>query len=66
MHSDDGLTWSSLHDMFCRKSQCGEQLHHYLQYYLSHGRCRRDLGVDVEAFQKVFYGLEHIHKSIKV
>jgi hypothetical protein len=40
----------------------GEQLHEYLDNHLSHGDGRRHLGIDVEAVQKVFDGLEQINQ----
>jgi hypothetical protein len=55
-----------LPDMFCHEREGGEYLHQYLHDYLSHGRCRRDLSVNVETLRKVFYRLEQIHESIQV
>jgi hypothetical protein len=52
--------------VFCREREGGEWLHHYLHDYLGQGRCRRDLGVNVETFQKVFYRLEQIYESAYV
>jgi hypothetical protein len=50
---EDGLTWLSLFNLFCHQRKSGEQLHEYLGNYLSHSVCRRNLGIDVEAIQKV-------------
>ena len=64
--SEDGLTWSPLPNLFCHECEGGEKLHHYLHDYLSHSRCRRDFGVNVEAFQEVLYGLEQFDDNIQV
>jgi hypothetical protein len=50
----DGLTWFSLLDFLGHQRKCGEKLHEYLDNYLGHGDSGRDLGIDVEAVQKLF------------
>jgi hypothetical protein len=56
--AEDGLTWFSLFNLFGRQRERGEQLDEYLDKYLIHSVCRRDLGIDVEALQKVIDRLE--------
>ena len=51
----DGLTCFSLLDLFGHQREGREELYKYLYNHLSHGNSRGDLGIDVEAIQKVFY-----------
>jgi len=55
-----------LPDLFGRECEGGEQLHQYLHNNLSHSFHRRDIGVDVEALQDVFYGFEQLDNRIQV
>jgi len=41
-----------------------EQLHEYLDNHLGHSDCGRDLGINVEAMEEVFYRLEQIGQYI--
>ena len=56
--------WSSLFNLFGRKREGGEQLHQYFDRHLSHGDCMRNLGIDLEAIQKMFDRLELINEGI--
>jgi hypothetical protein len=56
--SEEALTWLSLLDEFGRKPKDGKQLHDGLHDDLRHDGCERDLGTDVEVFQKGFNQLE--------
>jgi len=56
----------ALFDLFGHEGEGGEQLHQYLHDYLSHSFRRRDLGVNFEALQEAFYGLEQFDDSVQV
>jgi hypothetical protein len=50
--------------MFCRKAKGREYFDENLDDYLSHRRVGWDLGVDIEATEKVFDGFEEIDKGV--
>jgi hypothetical protein len=62
--AENGLTWFSLLDLFCHQRERGEQLHEYLDNHLSHSDRKADVGIDVEAIEKVFNRLEQISHCI--
>ena len=62
--TEDGLTWFPLRNLFGRQRKGGEQLHKNLDNHLIQGVCRFDLGIDVEAIQKVFDRLKQINQCI--
>ena len=68
MHSltNDRLTEFSPSYLFRRQRECGEQLHKYLGNHAVHCVRTRDLGIDLEAIEKVSNRLKQIFQSIVV
>jgi hypothetical protein len=64
--TNDRLTESSPFYLFGRQREYGEQLHKYLDNHAVHSVRRRDLGIDLEAIEKVSNRLEQISQSIVV
>ena len=62
--TEDGLTGFSSLDLCSSQREGREKFHKYLDNHLSHGNRRRDLGIDVEATQKVFDRLQQIDQGI--
>jgi hypothetical protein len=50
--------------LFGQQRKGREQLHKYLDNYLGHSGRRRDLGIDIEALQKMFDQLEQVNQRI--
>ena len=61
---EDRLTRFPLLDPFGHQREGGEQFDEYLCIHLSHSDRKRDLGIDVEVFQKVFDRVEKIDQCI--
>jgi hypothetical protein len=62
--TEDGLTRFSLFNLCGSQREGREKLHEYLDNHLSHSNCRRDLGINIEATQKVFDRLKQIDQGI--
>jgi hypothetical protein len=62
--SEEELTLLTLLDEFGRQRKDEEELQKRLHDSLRHSGCRKDLGIDVEVFQKGLDRLEEINKWI--
>jgi hypothetical protein len=62
--SKNGLTKSPLPNLFGCQCDGGEQPHQYTDNYLSHSDRGGELGIDVEANQKVYDQLNNTNKCI--
>lgn len=58
------LTRPFLLDLFGHQSECGQYFHHYFDAYFCQGCRSRYFGLDIEAVQEVFDGLQQINERI--
>ena len=61
---DNGLTKPSLSDLFCRQGKHRKYLDDYFDNDVCHYWGGRNVGVDVEAFEKTAQALEEIEKGV--
>jgi hypothetical protein len=62
--SQDELTKSTLHNLFSRKSEGGEQFHYDLHQNVFQGLRKRDLGINTESAEVLVEGREQIYERI--
>ncbi len=51
--NENGLTRSSLLELFGRHCEGEEYFYHYLDHHIIHSGCRGDLGIYIEVSEKV-------------